>query len=438
LHVGNKMIQQLIANIRREQFDHLFSTVPSEDFVIKSVRLACLLHDIGHGPFSHAAEGTMLRLIKLHHADELDQAKTLFNEFSDGKLPIHEFFSYKLITEGEIATEIKSIEGESAGIELINSVSELLIKSDGKYFKSNPVGYSILRKLVSSQLDADRMDFLLRDSNMSGVKFGLIDVDRIINNMRIVKRKETFELAIHERAVGSIEDMLDARYKMYRWFYNHHTVVVTNFLTRLAINLMISDSAYEKLFHWSSFSEGHSTDDFILSRLVELVKDPKYHEVKGLVDRRYMPISLLKSIPDFRRFVKLIRKYSGIEEDKETILTTVRNFFGSSDSESLIKVALEREGNEIGQCNVYFTGERLKIYKPFLREEKVFLYRNEGEDLCELWSESEYFKSINTLWSRYHGLYLFYLIPNRKRQDFSQYREKITDILAQEIVKFSK
>lgn len=135
---------------------------------------------------------------------------------------------------------------------MINSVSELLVKSDqGEFKSSNPNGYSILRKLVSSQLDADRMDYLVRDSMMSGVKFRLVDVDRIIKNMRIVKRDQTYELVIHERALAAIEDMLDARYKMYSWFTMHHTVIVTNELVKIAVDMMTGeDEEIERLFHF--------------------------------------------------------------------------------------------------------------------------------------------------------------------------------------------
>ena len=87
-----------------------------------------------------------------------------------------------------------------------------------------PVVYKIFTKIVSSQLDSDRMDYLLRDSLMSGVQFGNVDIDRIIQNVAIVKNKQNvYHLAFHERALGNIEEMLDARFKMYRYFYNHHT-----------------------------------------------------------------------------------------------------------------------------------------------------------------------------------------------------------------------
>lgn len=340
LHTGGKLINQLLSGISKKDFKILFSDI-DPNLVVKAVRLACLFHDIGHGPFSHSTEEAMLKITREQHNEEIQEAKILFNETNENKIPIHEFFSYKLIKNGEINDEICINEGTEKGHILIDFVTSLLIKS-----KINDTldlqGYSLLRKLISSQLDADRMDYLLRDSFMSGVKFGLVDIDRIIKNMKIIRSHDgIYNIAIHERALGTIEDMLDARYKMYRWFYSHHTVVVLNELLKIAIDMLIEDPTIGKLFHWTEYKNGYSTDDYIISRLIGQTSDEKFGKVKGLIDRRYLPVSIFKSTPDFARIVTKVDQKMTIHHDDDTIRKLIIESFKSEDVGTIIKNKLK-------------------------------------------------------------------------------------------------
>ncbi|MDX1372620.1 MAG: HD domain-containing protein, partial [Nitrososphaeraceae archaeon] len=432
LHTGGKLIYQLLNGISERDFNILFPDIDA-NLVVKAIRLACLFHDIGHGPFSHSAEDAMLKITKEQHHDELEEAKRLFDETDENKIPIHEFFSYKLVNNGEIKHEILTQEGTKKGKSLIDFVTSLLIKSKNTN-NTDLQGYLLLRKLISSQLDADRMDYLLRDSFMSGVKFGLVDIDRIIKNKKIVRIQDgVYNIAIHERALGTIEDMLDARYKMYRWFYSHHTVVVLNELLKMAIDMLIGDPNIGKLFHWSEYENGYSTDDYIISKLIEQTSNENFRKVKGLIDRRYLPVSIFKSTPDFARIVTKIDQKSTIHRDDITVRELIIDFFKSEDGENIIKTKLE-ENPSLRNCEIFQTQLKIKPYEPLSQKDQIYLYRNENEDLCELLTESRYFKKINEEWIKYHGLYLFYLFPGEKRKEFLHLREDIIEIIASAIV----
>ncbi len=143
----------------------------------QGAKIAILLHDIGHGPFSHALEG---RLIKdVHHEDISSLILQLLNEQFEGKL--------------QTAIEIFS----------------------GTHPKP------FLHQLVSGQLDVDRMDYLTRDSFFTGVSEGVIGYDRILK-MLVVHEGE---LMIEEKAIYSVEKFLVARRLMYWQVYLHKTVV---------------------------------------------------------------------------------------------------------------------------------------------------------------------------------------------------------------------
>lgn len=75
----------------------------------------------------------------------------------------------------------------------------------------------------------------------------------------------------------------------------------------------------------------------------------------------------------------------------------------------------------------------MKPYEPLSQKDQIYLYRNEDDNLCELLSESRYFKKINEEWTQYHGLYLFYLIPGEKRERFVNLREGIIEIVTSTI-----
>ncbi len=144
----------------------------------QGVTVAILLHDIGHGPFSHALEHS---LIDLHH----EEISLLLMQ------RLNETFSGALSTAIEIFT--------------------------------NQYPKRFLHQLVSGQLDMDRMDFLNRDSYFTGVHEGVIGYDRIIKMLNVVDN----ELVVEEKGIFSIEKFLIARRIMYWQVYLHKAVVAT-------------------------------------------------------------------------------------------------------------------------------------------------------------------------------------------------------------------
>ncbi|MBE4704256.1 HD domain-containing protein [Spiroplasma platyhelix] len=157
------------------------------------VRIAGLLHDIGHGPFSHTFE----KVLNL-------------NEDKDYPFS-HEFYTCAIISDEK--TEVNQIL-KKYHID-INQVTNIIKKDRSKCPK-----YQI--QLVSSQLDCDRIDYLMRDAYFTGAKYGAIDLDWVISNM-ILDKKEG--ILFSYKALSAIENYLITRFHMYLQVYFHKSSI---------------------------------------------------------------------------------------------------------------------------------------------------------------------------------------------------------------------
>lgn len=163
------LMQQAIKTLRGKSIE-----ITKEE--AEAVTIAILLHDIGHGPFSHALEH---KIVSVHH----EEVSLLFME------QLNEEFN------GQLNLAIKIFKGS--------------------YYKK------FLHQLVSSQLDMDRMDYLNRDSYFTGVSEGVIGYDRIIQMLNV----RNDEIVIEYKGIYSIEKFLIARRIMYWQVYLHKTAL---------------------------------------------------------------------------------------------------------------------------------------------------------------------------------------------------------------------
>lgn len=211
-----------VMNIATKAFNRIFSggKYQTSDFLRlkETVRLACLLHDIGHAPLSHTTEFVMPKLSEL-------KLPKRFQEKND-RQATHEDYTIKSIVESSFTDSFSQVEKEF-GVKPEN-IAELIVgkTTDEAYFTIDGINYfPLLQQLVSSEMDCDRMDYLLRDSYFCGVSYGKYDLDWIIDNLNICVVDNHAYLSISERAVSTFDDFLLCRFHMFLMVYFHYKSV---------------------------------------------------------------------------------------------------------------------------------------------------------------------------------------------------------------------
>ena len=190
---------------------------------IKILRLAALLHDIGHGPFSH-----------------------LFEEIIQKKKMSHEDFGKEIILKSEIG--------------------DILSKScfDKRFITKVAFGnskFQYLNEIVSGALSADMMDYLLRDGYFTGAEHAKVDHKRITQSLNVHRKK----LALERSALYSFESMMHSRYQMFKAVYFHKTVRAAEVMLLEALRLSDDEFGFTN-FNLEEYLK--LTDEFILSSLL--------------------------------------------------------------------------------------------------------------------------------------------------------------------------
>ncbi|PIR28410.1 MAG: hydrolase [Bdellovibrionales bacterium CG11_big_fil_rev_8_21_14_0_20_38_13] len=213
MHIGSKV------------FDKLFAQKLSNPDIIRlkeTFKLGCLLHDIGHAPLSHSTESVMPTLAELKIPKEfLDKV-----DFGGERQATHEDYTIKSIADSSFSESFKDVEAKY-GV-LRSCIADVIRGSthNDEYFTVEGVNwFPILHQLVSSELDCDRMDYLLRDSYFCGVSYGSYDLDWLIDNLEPCFIDGKAVLGISERAVVTFDDFLLSRYHMFVMVYFHYRAV---------------------------------------------------------------------------------------------------------------------------------------------------------------------------------------------------------------------
>jgi HD superfamily phosphohydrolase len=223
MHVATRLYDSILANSR--------ATLDSEygwnddDYRrnLQLVRLAALLHDVGHSPFSHASE-------------ELFP----FKEGPRKRRYKHEEYSYALI-EGPLKDVIEKHPDNKDGI-LATEVAGLV---EGRASLGDKLFW---KDIIAGQLDADRMDYLNRDSHHIGVQYGRFDLNRVVGSMTAVPAADqrAARIGIQEGGWRAAESLILARYSMFTQVYFHKTRIIYDHHLAEAMKCILPGGCFPK------------------------------------------------------------------------------------------------------------------------------------------------------------------------------------------------
>ena len=279
--------------------------------LLEAIRIAALLHDIGHPPYSHIVESALKNVYQESLQDSLFRSaycKKFNNYFSENK-QLHEEMGLEISLS--ILRDVIPDKDSPIQINDAEKQFRLIVRECVSCIYKNIIPFNFLHHIIAGTLDADRLDFVTRDPMASGFNNGTIDYSRIISNMRVVVEKELpdmvdnldplsniqtkrlqqwdskvlaticrfgqqespcydikervaedyIKFCMPEKCLNSVEDFLSRRFDLYRNIVAHHHVVKTDYYLEQSVKLLIEE------YLDSHYGDLNGVDTYIASNI---------------------------------------------------------------------------------------------------------------------------------------------------------------------------
>jgi uncharacterized protein len=367
MHIASKMFDMIVEKDKNIDGDKILHYDNHEiDRMRILVRLTALLHDIGHSPFSHSAE-------------------SLFNK----DMP-HEKYTSNIIKEDE---EISNIIEQKLRKEYnIKITKENLASFFEKTSSTNP----LIQQIISGPLDADKMDYLLRDSLHTGVAYGVFDIERLLFTLRVVKEyKEDREigsqfdvaLGIDEDGINAAEGLLTSRYMMFLQVYFHDIRRIYDKHLSDFIKELLKEDGYCGFYPIDINKFYKYDDDYVMNNIKRFAlnddKSPISDYAKILFFRKhYKPIKtkmLIDKKSDFPKHRMFSENVRLIKEDFQDIyFDSAKDYPDKFDPEKVNFYIKTEEYNNNDIYNYQPISDRIKLLKAFDYLDILRIYAPKG------------------------------------------------------------
>ncbi|WP_297436663.1 HD domain-containing protein [Thermococcus sp.] len=290
------------------------------------LQVGALLHDIGHGPFSHTFESIYKHYVKEHDHMRLGQdiilGRTNITEREDGgKIPeIIEAYDYDFTAR---------------------DVAELILGRHG-----NPY----LGHMLHGDVDVDQLDYLIRDAHYTGVAHGIIDMERLLKVLKI----HDDELVVDEKGIEAVEGMMVARSLMYSRVYFHHTVKIAEGMLTRALEFALE--------------EDHLWDFW---RMIDCRVLVELEDLEGL------PVEIVRRVKyrDLYKAAVLASADDLSAEEKRELLAAYRNVKRRQEMERALADAV---GAREGEVILEFSIADLMLSEPRLKATEINVLLDDG------------------------------------------------------------
>jgi len=358
-----------VMHVNTQAFDKIFKPRSSQKELLRlreTVRLAGLLHDIGHAPLSHSTESVMPQLSELNLSSKFLAPHDQQND----RQATHEDYTLKAIVDSSFTESFKQVR-DKYGVDP-NAIASLVsghVHDEGYFVLDGVNYYPLMQQLVSSEMDCDRMDYLLRDSYFCGVSYGKYDLDWIIDNLEACEINGKYYLGISDRAIWAFDDFLLGRFHMFLMVYFHYRAVC---LEKMLLKYF-KDSPNEYRIP-ADIEEYRLHDDHYLAKILKASENPWAKKI------------VKNQIPD--------KIFESINSEQEKSLAEVEKFLNEENIEyikcssrgRLSKYYNESKGEEASGANEQTI---MKVARKIHgTDKKTYTNINEATDLFMKFSSS--------------------------------------------------
>jgi len=300
------------------------SKIYNETYIItlQALRLAGLLHDVGHLPFSHQVENALKKVYnKINNSDEILQKekefKLLYENITSNRTQVlHEAIGENFIDILFNEELIKNSESkaDSDYLKLIHKLCMFILKEK----VHNRFDFKVLHSIISGTIDADRLDYINRDMVASGYIGGANDNLRITKHTVLVKTKKSFQISFFDMGLIDIEHLLEMRFNLYKKVIYNHGIAKTDALLENVV-LYLSN----KYFKNGMFYEKNSSNCIaMLWNFLNEKNDTKRLDIVSMLDENWL-ISLFK-----KEYFEIKNKDIQSNDDKKYLKSFEEVLFG--------------------------------------------------------------------------------------------------------------